>query len=531
MFVLGNGSNLLVADGEHDVLGRAPGGGVRATAPRATRATWSSSTRAPVWTCPIAARRLAKSGVVGFEWAVGVPGSFGGAAVMNAGGHGSDMNESLVSVTVWHDGATRTWSKELLDYGYRTSALRRDDLVTSVRLHLRAGDSEASQERIREIVRWRREHQPGGANAGSAFRNPEDDYAGRLIEEAGCKGLRIGTAVMSEKHANFIIADADGRANDVYELLTTVRELVQRDAPASNSSANTASSDSRRRESRHAHRRARRREASAARDPAARPRVESSEARAVPETRRPRRRRLRVAAHSRWSRCWCSRRSRVAGEWVLRQSYFRVQHITFVGVRHEPLALVIAASGLEAHPTMLDVNAATVKANLAQFAWIDSVRLTKHWPNTVVVTVHESTAVAVAFNAKHVLQYVSRHGRDLGRRRCTRTCRRSQYVHPRGAPWPFSRAGRSAAFVAAQLPPAFERAGLDHHRGRPRRGDAEDDDAGDLHPRTADAVAREIRGDRVGDRAQHAASGRRRRRDRAGRVGRHRTARRRRRAI
>jgi UDP-N-acetylmuramate dehydrogenase len=95
-----------------------------------------------------------------------------------------------------------------------------------VRLHLRAGDSEAAQERIREIVRWRREHQPGGANAGSAFRNPDDDYAGRLIEAAGCKGLRIGSAVVSEKHANFIIADVDGRANDVYELLMTVRARV-----------------------------------------------------------------------------------------------------------------------------------------------------------------------------------------------------------------------------------------------------------------------------------------------------------------
>jgi UDP-N-acetylmuramate dehydrogenase len=102
-----------------------------------------------------------------------------------------------------------------------------EDLVTSVRLHLRAGDGEESQERIREIVRWRREHQPGGANAGSAFRNPEDDFAGRLIEAAGCKGMRIGTAVVSEKHANFIIADANGRGNDVYELLTTVRALVK----------------------------------------------------------------------------------------------------------------------------------------------------------------------------------------------------------------------------------------------------------------------------------------------------------------
>ena len=145
----------------------------------------------------------------------------------------------------------------------------------------------------------------------------------------------------------------------------------------------------------------------------------------------------------------------VVGEWVLRQSYFRVQHITFVGVRHEPLALVIAASGLEAHPTMMDVNTTTVKANLAQFAWIDAVRLTKHWPNSVVVTVHESTAVAVAFNDKHVLQYVDQRGRDLGAAPLHANLPTLEYVHPRNAQWPFAHAGRSAALVAAQLPRAF----------------------------------------------------------------------------
>jgi UDP-N-acetylmuramate dehydrogenase len=226
MFVLGNGSNLLVADGEHDVLGVHLVGEFEELRTRDEGGVVVVDVGAGL-DLPIAARRLAKSGVVGFEWAVGVPGSFGGAAVMNAGGHGSDISESLVSVTVWNDGVTRTWSKELLDYGYRTSALRGDDLVTALRLHLRAGDSETAQERIREIVRWRREHQPGGANAGSSFRNPEGDFAGRLIEAAGCKGMRLGTAVVSEKHANFIIADADGRANDVYELLTTVRALVR----------------------------------------------------------------------------------------------------------------------------------------------------------------------------------------------------------------------------------------------------------------------------------------------------------------
>jgi UDP-N-acetylmuramate dehydrogenase len=225
LFVLGNGSNLLVADGEHEVLGVHLVGEFEELRTREQDGVVVVDAGAGVH-LPVAARRLSKSGYVGFEWAVGVPGSFGGAAVMNAGGHGSDINESLVSVTVWHDGTTRTWSPALLDYGYRTSSIRSDDLVIAVRLHLRAGDSEASQERIREIVRWRREHQPGGANAGSAFRNPEGDFAGRLIEEAGCKGLRLGTAVVSEKHANFIIADADGHGNDVYELLTTVRARV-----------------------------------------------------------------------------------------------------------------------------------------------------------------------------------------------------------------------------------------------------------------------------------------------------------------
>ncbi len=226
LFVLGNGSNLLVADGEHEVLGVHLVGEFEELRTRDEGDVVVVDAGAGL-DLPIAARRLAKSGVTGFEWAVGVPGSFGGAAVMNAGGHGSDMDESLVSVTLWHDAETRTWSKELLNYGYRTSSIRRDDLVTAVRLHLRPGDSEAAQERIREIVRWRREHQPGGANAGSAFRNPEGDHAGRLIEAAGCKGMRIGTAVVSEKHANFIIADAGGRGNDVYELLTTIRALVK----------------------------------------------------------------------------------------------------------------------------------------------------------------------------------------------------------------------------------------------------------------------------------------------------------------
>jgi cell division septal protein FtsQ len=145
----------------------------------------------------------------------------------------------------------------------------------------------------------------------------------------------------------------------------------------------------------------------------------------------------------------------VGGEWVLRQSYFRVQHVTFVGVHHEPLGLVLAASGLEAHPTMLDVSAREVKANLASFAWINGVTLVKHWPNTVVVTVSESTAVAVAFNSTHVLQFVDDRGRDLGPAPLHENLPTLQFIHPRTNAWPFEHAGRSAAYVASQLPVAF----------------------------------------------------------------------------
>jgi UDP-N-acetylmuramate dehydrogenase len=223
--VLGNGSNLLVADGEQDVLGVHLDGEFLELTTRDDGDAVVVVAGAGL-DLPIAARRLAKSGVVGFEWAVGVPGTFGGAVVMNAGGHGSSMDASVESVTTWSAGVTRTWSHDELAFRYRASALGRGDLVTRVTLRLLAGDAEVAQEEIRAIVRWRRANQPGGANAGSAFRNPEGDFAGRLIEAAGCKGLRVGTAVVSEKHANFIIADADGNARDVYELLLAVRERV-----------------------------------------------------------------------------------------------------------------------------------------------------------------------------------------------------------------------------------------------------------------------------------------------------------------
>jgi len=223
--VFGNGSNLLVADGWLDLVAVHLEGEFSRLSLRDDGDEVVVVAGAGL-DLPVAARRLAGEGVTGFEWAVGVPGTFGGAVAMNAGGHGSDMKASVRRVEVWSRGERRWREADELAFAYRTSALGPEDIVTRVELTLRRGDAQASRSTISEIVRWRREHQPGGANAGSVFRNPEGDSAGRLIEAAGLKGYRLGTAHVSDKHANFIIADAQGRANDVMSLMVHVRNVV-----------------------------------------------------------------------------------------------------------------------------------------------------------------------------------------------------------------------------------------------------------------------------------------------------------------
>ncbi len=224
-FVLGNGSNVLVADGMHDVVAVHLTGEFAELRWRDEGALVEVDAGAGL-DLPVSARRLAAEGVTGFEWAVGVPGTFGGAVSMNAGGHGSDMAASVVLVTTYGPEGVREWRTDELRFGYRTSALTPHTIVTDVRLALSRGDATTSQAMIKEIVRWRRENQPGGHNGGSVFRNPPDDTAGRLIEASGCKGLRHASAVVSEKHANFILVDPAGRANDVFELIDIVRSRV-----------------------------------------------------------------------------------------------------------------------------------------------------------------------------------------------------------------------------------------------------------------------------------------------------------------
>ena len=233
LLVIGRGSNLLMSDagfsglvvvleGDFEAIDVPGAGGNESPAVRAGGAV-------PL---PVLARRAAAGGLAGLEFYVGIPGSVGGAVRMNAGGHGRETGEVL----------RRAWVLDLLDGGghprasardvvdleleYRHSNLRPSEVVTAAEFAVTRDDPAACEARVAEIVRWRREHQPGGQNAGSVFRNPPGDSAGRLIEAAGLKGLRVGGAVVSDKHANFFQAEAGATARDVLDLVAEVQRRV-----------------------------------------------------------------------------------------------------------------------------------------------------------------------------------------------------------------------------------------------------------------------------------------------------------------
>ena len=224
VLVVGRGSNLLVADAGFVGVAIRLGDDFAAVDIEGTRVVAGGAA-----SLPVVARRTAAAGLTGFEWAVGVPGSVGGAVRMNAGGHGSDLAQSLVRVRVLDlaSGEDVWVSVTDLDLSYRHSAVTRSQIILAAELALAAGDRDRSEAAIAEIVRWRREHQPGGANAGSVFTNPPADSAGRLIAVAGCKGLRRGTAEVSTKHANFIQVDDGGRADDIFALMLEVQRRVE----------------------------------------------------------------------------------------------------------------------------------------------------------------------------------------------------------------------------------------------------------------------------------------------------------------
>jgi UDP-N-acetylmuramate dehydrogenase len=227
--VIGRGSNLLVSDAGFNGVAVHLGRGFAGISWPTPGGSEPTVTVGAAVALPVLARQAADAGWSGLSWAVGVPGSVGGAVRMNAGGHGSDMAACVARYT-WVDLRSDAGGSDdvaRLDYGYRSSSVRPSDLVLGAELAVTPGSVEEEQTAVSEIVRWRRQHQPGGSNAGSVFTNPEGDSAGRLIEAAGLKGFRLGTAQVSEKHANFIQADKGGRADDVRAVMEHVRRVVE----------------------------------------------------------------------------------------------------------------------------------------------------------------------------------------------------------------------------------------------------------------------------------------------------------------
>ena len=223
--MLGGGSNVLVSD-------RGVRGVVVLNRAKAVRFDKGSRPRVRAEAGVVIAnlaRRTASHGLAGLEWAAAVPGTVGGAVYGNAGAFGGDMAGSLVHAELLTAQGRETWSVEKMEYGYRTSVLKRQTLkivVLSAELRLEHSTKEAVSVKISEFSERRKATQPPGASMGSMFKNPPGDFAGRLIEAAGLKGTRIGTAEISPVHANFFINHGQTKAEDVRALVNLAQKTV-----------------------------------------------------------------------------------------------------------------------------------------------------------------------------------------------------------------------------------------------------------------------------------------------------------------
>ncbi|KAF0106575.1 MAG: UDP-N-acetylmuramate dehydrogenase [Anaerolineaceae bacterium] len=225
--LLGGGSNVLVSDR-----------GVRGVAllNRARQVKFDSQAETPSvhaesgTTLNDIAQRAARLGLAGIEWAASIPGSLGGAVYGNAGAFGGEMAGNLATVEILHrERGRESWPVERMGYGYRTSLLKREKqpaLILAATLRLAHDSMEAVQAKMAENSERRRRTQPPGASMGSMFKNPPGDKAGRLIEAAGLKGMRIGGAQISPVHANFFINTDQTRAADMKALLDLARKTV-----------------------------------------------------------------------------------------------------------------------------------------------------------------------------------------------------------------------------------------------------------------------------------------------------------------
>ncbi len=222
--VIGNGSNLIVRDGGIRGLVIALGEGMS----RITRDGSVVEAQAGASLARVAAFAQ-EAGLSGLEFASGIPGTLGGGCAMNAGAYGGQLADVLIDAAVLLKGELRTLTRDALQMGYRTSLpLREGGVVLSARFALSPGEPAEIAARMRELNAKRREKQPlNYPSAGSTFKRPEGYFAGALIEQAGLKGLSVGGAQVSEKHAGFIINTGSATAADILALIARVQDAVE----------------------------------------------------------------------------------------------------------------------------------------------------------------------------------------------------------------------------------------------------------------------------------------------------------------
>jgi len=224
VLVLGKGSNILIADDGFPGLALRLGRGYRWAA-----RDGDSLTAGGAMPLPALAGVARSHALTGLEFGVAIPASVGGAVRMNAGAHGGEMAEVVERVDVFDlaEGRPRGIPAEQMGFAYRRSELAPTSVIVGASLRLAAGDGVVIRERMDEVREWRRRTQPlAEPNCGSVFKNPPGDHAARLVEEAGGKGLAVGGATISTKHANFIVTSPGARAVDVLDLIHSVQELV-----------------------------------------------------------------------------------------------------------------------------------------------------------------------------------------------------------------------------------------------------------------------------------------------------------------
>ncbi len=221
--VVGNGSNLLVLDG--GIRGLV----VKIAEPFSYVKRSDNRLEAGAGTpMTYLARTAAEQGLAGLEFCVGIPGLLGGALIMNAGSFGGYIGEKVTAVKVVSPAAELvTLQRGELTFSYRSSNLVRKGIVVEVSLELKQGNPQESLKLMEHFISERGRRHPSQPSAGSVFRNMPDQPAGKIIEEIGCKGMRIGGAEVSCKHANFIVNTGDASAADILALIEAVRLQVR----------------------------------------------------------------------------------------------------------------------------------------------------------------------------------------------------------------------------------------------------------------------------------------------------------------